>query len=213
MSQRDQLLDWAKSQVGPGDRVGYWLNALGYDPGKSKAWCGAFCLAGLHTVGLALGHKWGIDGSGMVGPLHLKRTMTPSRGDICYLDQPFQHHFLFDYEHDGYVHSVDGNQPDVREKKRRREGIVFYSIESLLPHEHDTEPQLPAVDPTLRIGSSGAEVAHLQELLNRRGHQLRTDGAFGPKTAAAVMSLQRRAGLVVDGVVGPKTWAVLTEGD
>src|SRR5215204_2780516 len=113
MSERARLLEWARAEVGPGRRAYYWEQALGYDPGKSKAWCGAFCLAGLKAVGLVPAFKWGIDGSGMVGPLKLRRTNTPSRGDICYLDQPFQHHFLFDYEHDGYVHSIDGNQPDV----------------------------------------------------------------------------------------------------
>ena len=35
------------------------------------------------------------------------------------------------------------------------------------------------------------------------------DGRFSPKTDAAVRQLQQRFGLVVDGVVGPKTWAVV----
>ncbi len=208
-NERARLLEWARAQIGPGDRAAYWRSALGYDPGKAKAWCGAFCLAGLKAVGLVPGFKWGIDGSGMVGPLKLKRTVTPSRGDICYLDKPYQHHFLFDYEHDGYVHSIDGNQPDVREKKRPRAGIVFYSLESLLPNEHDTEPQLPAVDPTLRLGASGPSVVILQELLNKAGARLVCDGAFGPRTAAAVMSFQRRAGLDADGIAGSKTWGAL----
>lgn len=129
---RDRILEIAAAEIGPGRRADYWVDALGYDPGKAKAWCGAFCLFVLHQAGLAREHKWGIDGSGMVGPLHLKPTRTPSRGDIGYLDQPFQHHFLFDREHDGWVYSIDGNQPDVREKKRWKEGLVFFSIEPLL---------------------------------------------------------------------------------
>jgi peptidoglycan hydrolase-like protein with peptidoglycan-binding domain len=35
------------------------------------------------------------------------------------------------------------------------------------------------------------------------------NGRFGPKTEAAVKTLQKQAGLVVDGQVGPKTWAVV----
>ena len=215
---RGALLDWAKSQVGPGDRVAYWLSALGYDPGKGKAWCGAFCLAGLHHVGLARDFKWGIDGSGMVGPLRLPRTTTPSRGDIGYLHSPFQHHFLFDYEHDGWVHSVDGNQPGVKEQRRRKDKLVFFSIEPLIraldtePAPAPTEPTMPAVPRrTLRWSMNGEDVRELQGLLNQFGHALVCDGNFGRMTESAVKSFQRRAGLAVDGVVGPKTWKAILQ--
>jgi hypothetical protein len=138
---RARIIEVASAEIGPGRRADYWREVLGYDPGVKKAWCGVFCLWVLHQVGLAREHKWGIDGSGMVGPLHLKRTVTPSRGDICYLDQPFQHHFLFDYEHDGKIFSVDGNQPDVRQRVRPKAGIAFFSISSLLDADaRDTDP-------------------------------------------------------------------------
>lgn len=38
------------------------------------------------------------------------------------------------------------------------------------------------------------------------------DGAFGPKTEAAVKDFQQGAGLTVDGVVGSQTWAALPDG-
>jgi peptidoglycan hydrolase-like protein with peptidoglycan-binding domain len=64
---------------------------------------------------------------------------------------------------------------------------------------------------TLRNGSSGDAVFWLQVILNGKiGVGLATDKQFGPKTDAAVRSFQRRSsGLVVDGIVGPQTWASL----
>ncbi|MFD0545067.1 peptidoglycan-binding protein [Streptomyces mexicanus] len=35
------------------------------------------------------------------------------------------------------------------------------------------------------------------------------DGIYGPLTENAVKRLQKRAGLVVDGIVGPHTWKAL----
>lgn len=54
-------------------------------------------------------------------------------------------------------------------------------------------------------GDHGSAVAELQHTLNRHGAGLVVDGWFGEATEATVMSLQRSAGLVVDGVVGIKT--------
>ena len=66
--------------------------------------------------------------------------------------------------------------------------------------------------PKLRIGSRGAAVSTLQKQLNASGASLRVDGVFGSATASAVRALQSRAGIAVDTVVGPKTWAALGSG-
>jgi hypothetical protein len=63
--------------------------------------------------------------------------------------------------------------------------------------------------PTLREGSKGAAVTQLQNLLRNKGYNIAADGAFGPKTEAAVKKFQGSKGLVADGIVGPKTWAAL----
>ena len=65
--------------------------------------------------------------------------------------------------------------------------------------------------PTLRRGSKGNAVRELQGRLNARGAspRLNVDGDFGPKTDAAVRRFQSSRGLVVDGIVGPRTWAAL----
>jgi peptidoglycan hydrolase-like protein with peptidoglycan-binding domain len=61
--------------------------------------------------------------------------------------------------------------------------------------------------PTLRVGSSGPEVAQIQQLLNVLGARppLATDGTFGNRTRSAVVGFQSTQGLAADGVVGPKT--------
>jgi peptidoglycan hydrolase-like protein with peptidoglycan-binding domain len=65
--------------------------------------------------------------------------------------------------------------------------------------------------PTISAGSTGADVHRLQvllvemKLLDPSG----IDGDFGPHTDASVRSFQEGAGLGVDGIVGPLTWAAL----
>lgn len=63
----------------------------------------------------------------------------------------------------------------------------------------------------LRFGTKGADVAELQRRLNAQGAKLRVDGKFGEKTRVAVAAFQRSHHLGVDGVVGPKTQAVLNK--
>lgn len=63
----------------------------------------------------------------------------------------------------------------------------------------------------LRAGSKGTDVRVLQAALNEKGFSLVVDGYFGPATDKAVRQFQTASGLVADGVVGPKTYAVLGE--
>lgn len=65
--------------------------------------------------------------------------------------------------------------------------------------------------PTLRRGSGyfgGAEAEAVKVLQTKLGG-LRVDGQFGPVTETAVKVFQLAHDLVVDGIVGPKTWAEL----
>lgn len=67
----------------------------------------------------------------------------------------------------------------------------------------------PAIPPTLRYGSRGAlgaDVMRLQTLL-----RIGADGVFGSITLAAVEAFQTAHGLKADGIVGPMTWAKLTQ--
>lgn len=49
----------------------------------------------------------------------------------------------------------------------------------------------------------------LQDLLREAGYNIPVDGDFGPKTDEAVRDFQLKNGLVVDGIVGDKTWRAL----
>jgi hypothetical protein len=65
---------------------------------------------------------------------------------------------------------------------------------------------------TLRLGSRGPDVTTLQTELNRQlspRPDLQLDGIFGSLTNQAVRRFQHNNGLVVDGIVGPRTRAAL----
>lgn len=62
---------------------------------------------------------------------------------------------------------------------------------------------------SIKYGHKGDIVARLQAKLNEHGVKLAVDGDFGDATEKAVIDFQRKSGLMIDGVVGIKTWQVL----
>lgn len=63
------------------------------------------------------------------------------------------------------------------------------------------------VYPTLRRGDSSEYVYHWQKYLNAIGFPCgNEDGIFGSNTELAVKDYQTSKGLVVDGIIGKKTW-------
>lgn len=67
----------------------------------------------------------------------------------------------------------------------------------------------------LKLGATGEDVRTLQRLINETpalGLRLTLDGHYGPATQAAVRAAQQHYGLVIDGIAGPKTLAVLRRG-
>ena len=70
-----------------------------------------------------------------------------------------------------------------------------------------------AGQPTISLGATGDVVRRLQRALRRTPDLgLSVDGLFGAATEAAVKSFQSGAGLRLDGIVGPSTWAALPDG-
>src|SRR6478752_6288427 len=56
-------------------------------------------------------------------------------------------------------------------------------------------------------GDYSEELKAWQKQMGTRGYDLVGTGYFGPKTKAAVLDLQAKAGLNVVGYIGPRTWA------
>lgn len=70
-----------------------------------------------------------------------------------------------------------------------------------------------AAAPTYRRGDRGAGVATLQRRLGAAGYWCgRADGSFGHLTQQAVWAVQKRNGLVRDGIAGPRTVSALAHG-
>lgn len=78
-------------------------------------------------------------------------------------------------------------------------------IHGLAPPAKLIEAQDVLKRPTLRRGMKGAAVAELQQKLGLQP----ADQVFGALTEGAVRAFQRSKSLVPDGIVGPKTWALL----
>jgi peptidoglycan hydrolase-like protein with peptidoglycan-binding domain len=77
------------------------------------------------------------------------------------------------------------------------------------PEPEPPDPDIPDFEPgrpTLGLGDEGPEVEQIQKILG-----IPVDGDFGPTTESAVKGYQAAYGedVVVDGIVGPKTWEAL----
>jgi peptidoglycan hydrolase-like protein with peptidoglycan-binding domain len=65
-------------------------------------------------------------------------------------------------------------------------------------------------EPVLRVGSTGLPVRRAQKRMSLVGFEVGgVDGRYGAKTESAVKDLQQRFQVIIDGVVGPQTWAII----
>ena len=117
----------------------------------------------------------------------------------------------------GIVYTVEGNTLGGKVAKRTRSARYIYAIyrpnypkkkaSATKKAYSGTLPELPARG-YLKKGDKGESVGHLQKFLNwAMGSQLSVDKDFGTKTRAAVISFQKKYGLVQDGLFGKKCLA------
>ena len=94
----------------------------------------------------------------------------------------------------------------VKSGKTTDKGWTHYALVKGL------EGTMPTTKPTLRRGDRGEYVTLAQTELIQKGYNVGSsgaDGIFGKNTETAVKALQKDNGLVQDGIIGQKTWAVL----
>lgn len=87
--------------------------------------------------------------------------------------------------------------------------VILFQKNYKLDHDGEVGPETWAaivrILPMIQKGSQGRYVEALQTILGG----LTVDGDFGDKTRSAVKKFQTENGLEVDGIVGPKTWAMI----
>lgn len=75
------------------------------------------------------------------------------------------------------------------------------------PGEYSNKPKIESDTPTLKIGSSGDYVKHVQLYLSLLGYQIgKVDSIYGVQTAGCVKEYQMDKGLKVDGIWGKECW-------
>ena len=117
------------------------------------------------------------------------------------------------YVGDGKVTEASGTRTGVITSKiTNTKWKCWGELKHVLYDKKEEEPMKETIAyPTIRQGAKGELVTQLQTMLSNLGSTLQVDGIFGSGTASAVRAFQKKYGLEVDGVVGPKTWGKLLE--
>ena len=189
-------------------KAGYCDDCRWCDPktgvGKPAYDCAQLSRAAMEAVGIPM-----VSGANS----QWERTDWAFRGNLAagYPENEVCLVFRWDTDHMGHVGVYQGDGTVIHAKGHDW-GVVREKLaDTAFTHWGQPEGLLTEgpIRPVLRYGASGQAVTLLQTLLCDVATPIGVDGAFGPETRDAVKSFQKRAGLTVDGVVGPKTWAAL----
>jgi hypothetical protein len=116
------------------------------------------------------------------------------------------------------LYSLEGNTDErggrtggkVMRHHRTTTLIAGYGIPDLAANEPVEQPKPDSARPVLRRGMRGPAVRWWQANLNNSaGGRLHANGEFGRQTHNATVRFQRYTHLAADGIVGPKTWAMM----
>ena len=151
--------------------------------------------------------------------------MYPEVGDqiFFYYGGDINHTGIVESYDQSNVTTIEGNTSDqvARRVYRINDPVIAgYGRPNwaLAGEESPDDPPSPTPVPTptptiiLRKGDKGPEVRQAQEKLIALGYSCGPDGAdgeFGNNTLAAVLQFQSDNNLLVDGEIGPQTWAAL----
>lgn len=112
-----------------------------------------------------------------------------------------------------YLLNANGAKLDVDGVYGAKTGdavVAFQKDKKLDPDGKVGPDTMAKLGPKLKVDQGNANaIKAAQTLLVKNGHSIEVDGKFGAATKAAVISLQDKAGITDDGVVGPVTWTYL----
>lgn len=175
--------------------------ALGYDP--IAAQCGGFACRSIRGSSTASNHSWGlaVDLNWNRNPMGLPfRSEIPPTVVNLWESAGFYWGGRYKVRPDTMHFEYIGNPASVAANVARVMGVGPVAA---APAVHDHAPG----SRTVSKGDKGTDVALLQRFLG-----IQSKGTFGDGTVLAVRRYQEMQGLVIDGVVGPRTWKLILAG-
>ena len=215
-ARQDSLNKTTDSDRAMGRKYGKkWIGHYVWDCSGLTSYCGG-------KLGLSYHH--GSNSSYLYDCSHKGKLSTKTDlpvGALVYTGTESKKPHIGVYTGNGYVTEAAGTIKGVIQTKLHGGKWKFWGLGKGITYDFipgntaSTTPSEPKKEETtvtystIRKGARGDLVKKLQTILNKEGASLVVDGIWGSLTDNAVRNFQKKHGLVVDGIVGPKTWAEL----
>lgn len=229
MGNKTALIEKARSYIGYNWQ--HFCNAFGIG---CTPWCAAFTSVMGRESGNGDIIPWSISCNAQIQWFKdhgcwLGVTTDIRDGDYIYYDwnkiaeaKPADHVGIVESVNGDTVVVIEGNKGDAPSsvtKVERRTISRSYSYIFGIARPKYSDSSAPTTSqnsdtPTLRKNDRGDAVTKLQRLLIDAGYSCGycgADGIYGDDTYAATCAFQKDSGLTADGIVGPLTWARLSE--